>query len=259
MRSLSELEKKIYIRNVLIPQIGEAGQVKLLESRVLVIGLGGLGSPASLYLAAAGIGEIGLVDSDTVDLSNLQRQVLHGREDVGEDKIRSASHTLSRLNPDVRLNPIKTAVSAENILDLVSPYDFVIEATDNFESKFLINDACLRLGKPYSHAGILGAFGQTMTVVPGKGPCLRCVFEEVPPAGTYDTPDKVGVLGSVAGVMGTIQATEAIKYLTGAGRLLVGRMLTWDALGMRFREVELPAARRCGICGSHDPAICTER
>lgn len=249
MKNLTEIEKKIYSRNMLLPEIGEPGQLKLLGSRVLVIGLGGLGSPALFYLAAAGVGEIGIVDGDTVDLSNLQRQILHGRKDVGRNKTESAATTISRLNPDLRLNVCKTVLCDGNASEIIEPYDFVIEATDNFTSKFLVNDTCVCLGKPFSHAGVLGAYGQTMTVVPGAGPCFRCIFEEVPLPGTYDTPDRTGVLGSVAGVIGTIQATEAIKYIVGIEGLLVGRLLTWDALAMTFREIKLPANRDCTACG----------
>jgi molybdopterin-synthase adenylyltransferase len=258
MRNLTEIEKKIYNRNMLLPEIGESGQLKLLGSRVLVIGLGGLGSPALFYLAAAGVGELGIVDGDTVDLSNLQRQILHGRADVGLDKTESAAVTISRLNPDLRLNIHKTVLCDGNASEIIGPYDFVVEATDNFSSKFLVNDACVRLGKPFSHAGVLGAYGQTMTVIPAAGPCFRCIFEEVPRPGTYDTPDRTGVLGSVAGVIGTIQATEAIKYLVGIEGLLVGRLLTWDALAMTFREIRLPANPSCTACGPRDSAPCKE-
>ena len=254
LRALTELERKIYIRNMLVPEIGEAGQVKLLGSRVLVVGLGGLGSPALFYLAAAGVGEIGIMDGDEVDYSNLQRQILHGRGDIGKPKVDSARATISRLNPDARLNEYKTVLTSENADEIVARYDFVIEATDNFEAKFLVNDTCVRLGKAFSHAGILGTFGQTMTVVPGAGPCYRCIFEKVPAPGTYETTSTVGVLGSVAGVMGTIQATEAIKYLLGMGGLLVGRLLTWEALEMAFREVKLPSDKRCGMCRPRTPS-----
>ncbi|MHC1727388.1 MAG: ThiF family adenylyltransferase [Syntrophobacteraceae bacterium] len=258
MRVLNETEREIYKRNMLLPEIGESGQLKLLGSRVLVIGLGGLGSPALFYLAAAGVGEIGIADGDTVDLSNLQRQILHGRGDVGKKKTESARETIFRLNPDLEIRDFGT-LTKENISKILAPYDFIIEATDNFSSKFLINDACVRLGKPFSHAGILGATGQTMTIVPGAGPCFRCVFEQEPQAGTYDTTDRVGVLGSVAGVMGTIQATEAIKYLLGIGGLLTGRLLTWDAFSMVFREVKLPADQRCAVCGTAISARGDER
>ncbi len=253
IRRLTETEKQVYRRNILLPGVGESGQIKLRNSKVLVIGLGGLGSPALFYLAAAGIGEIGIADGDTVDLSNLQRQILHGRAEVGKQKTESARVAVSRLNPELNLKICET-VSRENASDIIAPYDFVIEATDNFQSKFLINDACVRLEKPFSHAGAVGMHGQTMTVIPGEGPCFRCVFEDEPQTGTYDTSDRVGILGSVAGVLGTLQATEAIKYLLGIGDLLVGRLLTWDALAMRFREVRLPMDRKCNVCGPENTA-----
>jgi molybdopterin/thiamine biosynthesis adenylyltransferase len=247
---LTDLEQELYSRNIRIPEVGVEGQLKLLNSRVLIVGLGGLGSPALYYLAACGIGEIGIADGDRVELSNLQRQILHGREDVGREKTASAERTITRLRPDLRLISYDSRISEDNAREIIAPYDFVIEATDNFVSKFLINDVCVRLGKAFSHAGILGMYGQTMTVVPGKGPCYRCVFGDPPPSGAVPTTQEVGVLGVVPGVLGAIQAAEAIKYLLNCGRLLVGRLLTWDALAMYFREVPLPGEMRCGICGA---------
>jgi len=246
---LTDLERELYHRNIQIPEVGEAGQLRLLGSRVLIVGLGGLGSPALSYLTACGIGEIGIADGDRVELSNLQRQILHGREDVGREKTLSAARSATRLRPDIRLRIYPCRVSEANADEIISPYDFVIEATDNFASKFLISDACVRLGKPYSHAGILGMYGQTMTVVPGKGPCYRCVFGDCPEPGTVPTTGEAGVLGVVPGVLGAVQATEAIKYLLNRGRLLVGRLLTWDALNMTFREIRLPEEARCAVCG----------
>lgn len=246
---LTALEQELYSRNIRIPEIGEEGQLKLLNSRVLIIGLGGLGSPALSYLAACGVGEIGIVDGDRVELSNLQRQILHGRDDLGRKKTASAARSVSRLRPDLRLIPYSCRISETNSREIIAPYDFIIEATDNFASKFLINDACVRLGKAFSHAGILGMYGQTMTIVPGAGPCYRCVFGDPPPPGAVPTTGDAGVLGAVPGVLGAIQAAEAIKYLLKRGRLLVGRLLTWDALDMRFREIPLPMEGRCGICG----------
>jgi molybdopterin/thiamine biosynthesis adenylyltransferase len=247
-RDLTDLERTIYQRNLLLPEFGEAGQLRLLEGRVLVIGLGGLGSAALFYLASSGVGELGMVDADCVDLSNLQRQILHGRDDVGRHKTSSARESIRRLRPDVRLNSYRVRISDAGAAEIISRYDFVIEATDNFESKFLINDLCVRSGKAFSHAGILGMHGQTMTILPGEGPCFRCLFEEVPPPGAVRTTGEAGVLGTVPGVLGVIQATEAIKYLVGCGRLLVGRLLTFDALEMTFREIKLPMERRCAIC-----------
>lgn len=245
---LSDLEQELYSRNIRVPEIGEAGQLRLSRSRVLIVGLGGLGSPALHYLAACGVGEIGIVDGDRVELSNLQRQILHGRGDVGREKTASAAESIARLRPDLRLVPYACRVTEANAREIIAPYDFVIEATDNFASKFLINDVCVRLGKPFSHAGILGMFGQTMTVVPGEGPCYRCVFGDPPPPGAVPTTREAGVLGAVPGVLGAIQAVEAIKYLANCGRLLVGRLLTWDALGMSFREIRLPQQARCPAC-----------
>lgn len=247
---LTEFEKELYHRNIRIPEVGEEGQLKLSRSRVLIVGLGGLGSPALYYLAACGIGEIGIVDGDRVELSNLQRQILHGREDVGREKTASAEQSITRLRPDLSLISYFCRISEANAQEIIAPYDFVIEATDSFVSKFLINDVCVRLGKAFSHAGILGMYGQTMTVVPGKGPCYRCVFGDPPPSGAVPTTQEEGVLGVVPGVLGAIQAAEAIKYLLNCGRLLVGRLLTWDALAMHFREVPLPGEMRCGICGT---------
>jgi molybdopterin/thiamine biosynthesis adenylyltransferase len=247
-RELTATERELYRRNILIPEVGEAGQLKLLQSKVLIVGLGGLGSPALLYLTACGVGEIGIVDSDRVELSNLQRQILHGWGDIGIEKTISARQSASRLRADVQLTPYPFRVTADNVSEIIAPYDFVIEATDNFESKFLINDACVRLGKAFSHAGILGGYGQTMTVVPGEGPCFRCVFGEAPPPGAVEEAGSAGVLTTVPGVLGTIQATEAVKYILGCGNLLVGRLLTWDAFSMAFREIKLPSDNLCEVC-----------
>lgn len=207
---LTDLEQKLYSRNIRIPEVGEEGQLRLLRSRVLIVGLGGLGSPALYYLAACGVGEIGIVDGDRVELSNLQRQILHGRDDVGREKTASAEQSITRLRPDLRLIPYSCRITEANAREIIAPYDFVIEATDNFASKFLINDVCVRLGKAFSHAGILGMYGQTMTVVPGKGPCYRCVFGDPPPPGAVPTTREAGVLGAVPGVLGAIQAARTI-------------------------------------------------
>ena len=245
---LTDFEKNVYRRNIDIPEVGEAGQLKLLKSRVLIIGLGGLGSSAVLYLAACGIGELGIADSDRVELSNLQRQILHGRGDIGSEKTASAERTVRRIRPSMRLNLHPFRITLQNASKVLARYDFIIEATDNFESKFLINDTCVRMGKPFSHAGILGTFGQTMTVIPGQGPCFRCVFEDMPDPSSIETTEEAGVLGCTAGVLGVIQAAEAIKYLIGRGELLTGRLLTCDTLTMTFREVRLPLKNCCEIC-----------
>jgi molybdopterin-synthase adenylyltransferase len=245
---LTEEEQARYQRNLLLEGFGPEGQLKLRRARVLVVGLGGLGSPAVYYLAAAGVGEIGLVDGDRVELSNLQRQILHGDGDVGRRKTTSAAESIGRRYRHVRLTICEDRLTQRNAVELLTPYNFVIEATDNFESKFLVNDVCVRLGKPFSHAAVSGYHGQAMTVIPGAGPCYRCIFGEVPPADAVRSPEEEGTLGTVPGVMGAIQATEAIKYLVGVGRLLVGRLLTWDALSSTPREVALPPKPSCTLC-----------
>ncbi|UCF30497.1 MAG: HesA/MoeB/ThiF family protein [bacterium] len=253
-RQLSDADRELYSRHIAIPEIGEEGQRKLLRSRVLVIGLGGLGSPALFYLTACGIGEIGIVDSDRVELSNLNRQILHGHPDLGDGKTDSARRRVEALRPDMYLEQFPLRLDENNGPDIVRMYDFIIEATDNFESKFLVNDICVREGKPFSHAGILGMYGQTMTVVPGQGPCYRCVFGEKPPPGRVKTTAEAGVLGTVPGVLGAIQATEAIKYVLGVNGLLVSRLLTYNAANMIFREVKLPPEKRCDVCAPQGQA-----
>jgi molybdopterin/thiamine biosynthesis adenylyltransferase len=247
MKDLNEAQKIRYARNMLMPEIGSLGQQKLLSSRVLVVGAGGLGSPALFYLACAGVGTVGIVDADRVELSNLQRQILHTLQDLDGLKTRSAKDKLNRLNPDIDINLYSIPLTQENGSDLINQYEFVIEATDNFETKFLVNDICVRSGIPFCHAGILGMFGQMLTVVPGKGACFRCVFDEIPEKAQMPTTAEAGVFGAVPGVLGAIQATEAVKFLIGAGKLLIGRMLTYDALSLMFREIKLPPPS-CKVC-----------
>jgi molybdopterin/thiamine biosynthesis adenylyltransferase len=239
-----------YSRNILLKEVGTKGQIKLLEAKVLVIGTGGLGSPAALYLAAAGVGTIGLVDPDVVELSNLQRQIIHSTKDVGRPKVLSGKETINNLNPDVEGVTYEEGVSSANITEIIKArdYDFVIDATDNFPAKFLINDACVLLQKPFSHAGISQLYGQTMTYVPGKGPCYRCVFLNPPPVNASPASEEKGVLGVIPGVMGTIQATVAIKYLLGIGELLTGKLLVFDALNMEFRKIEIATRTNCIVC-----------
>jgi molybdopterin/thiamine biosynthesis adenylyltransferase len=248
-RSLTDNERQIYSRTILIPEIGEEGQSKLLNSSVLVIGAGGLGSPALYYLAASGVGSIGIVDSDSVELSNLNRQILHGHPDLGDGKTASARRSIEQLRPDIEIEEYPFRIDSSNGQDIVKAYDFVVEATDNFESKFLINDICVGVGRAFSHAGILAMYGQTMTVIPGKSPCYRCVFQKAPAPGKIKTTAELGVLGTVPGVLGTIQATETIKYLMGMDGLLTGALLTYDAAAMNFRKVRLPMDKRCQVCG----------
>ena len=225
-----------YSRHILLKDVGGIGQEKLLGSKVLIIGTGGLGSPIALYLAAAGVGTIGLVDADVVDLSNLQRQVIHFTADVGRPKVTSAREKINQMNPDVTVHEINMRVDPSNILELIADYDFIIEGTDNFPTKFLVNDACILADKPFSQGGILRFQGQTMTHVPGSA-SYRCVYRQPPPPGAVPTCSEAGVLGAIAGMLGTIQAAEAVKYLVGIGDLLVNRILIFDALTMEFRTV----------------------
>jgi adenylyltransferase/sulfurtransferase len=247
--------------------VGEPGQEKLKQAKVLVVGTGGLGSPAAFYLAAAGVGRLGIADSDRVDLSNLQRQILHSTSDIGRPKVESAAEKLARLNPGCDVVGHAERVGAENAARLIEEYDIVVDGTDNFKTRFILNDACVAAGKPFVHGAVLGWVGQAMTVVPGAGPCYRCVFGEAPGAGggvpgddseesgrsegvcASISPERVGVLSPVPGVIGTIQATEAIKLIVGAGEPLVGRLLIWDGLRMEFDRVEVARDPGCAACG----------
>lgn len=244
----NETEVKRYSRQFLLPEIGPKGQESLKNSRVLIVGAGGIGSPAAYYLAAAGVGRIGIADPDQVEISNLNRQILHSNEGVGEAKAESAFKTLSKLNPDIEVLPIKNRINDENAENLLSPWDLVVDATDNFESKFLLNDRCVRLGKPLIHAGVTGWKGQVLTIFPGKTPCLRCIMDEPPIAESALTCVEAGILGSVAGIVGSIQATEAVKVLVGQGKSLTGRLLTVDGLNMRFRELKVNRSPNCPVC-----------
>lgn len=241
-----------YSRHIILKEVGEKGQKKLLNAKILIIGAGGLGSPAAMYLAAAGVGTIGIADADEVDLSNLQRQIIHATDDIGRAKVQSAKETMNKINPDVTVNTYHIFITSENIMDLIKDYDFIIDSTDNFSAKFLINDACVMAKKPFSHAGIIGFKGQLMTYVPGEGPCYRCVFKNPPPKGAVPTCKQTGIIGAMCGVIGSLQAMEAIKYILGAGELLTGYLLTYDALKMEFRKVKLPKDNSdCAVCGEH--------
>jgi adenylyltransferase/sulfurtransferase len=243
-----------YSRHIILKEVGVEGQKKIDEARVLIIGAGGLGSPAALYLAAAGVGVIGIADADEVDLSNLQRQVIHFTEDVGTPKVSSAARKMKAINPYAQVMEHKEFVNAANIEGIIRDYDFVIDGTDNFAAKFLVNDACVFQDKPFSHGGILRFSGQTMTVRPHASACYRCVFEAPPPADLVPTCSSAGILGAIAGMLGTIQAAEALKFITGAGTPLYNSLLTFDAAKMDFRKVPLKRNPRCPICGA-DPSI----
>ena len=246
---LNDAQRERYARHLVLPEIGEAGQKTLLRSKVLVIGAGGLGSPATFYLAAAGVGTIGSMDGDTVDLSNLQRQILHTTASLGANKTASAQERLEALDPSIRIEPYPFRLSANNAPEILARYDFIIDATDNFDSKFLIARACHESKKPYSHAGIRNFHGQTMTVIPGQTACYRCIFHE---NGAPKNAIPQGPLGALPGIIGSIQAIEAIKYLLGIGTLLTDALLTFDALAMSFRKVAVRRDPGCALCGMKD-------
>jgi molybdopterin/thiamine biosynthesis adenylyltransferase len=239
---------KRYSRHIVLKKIGSAGQKKLLAARVLVVGVGGLGSPAALYLAAAGVGCLGIVDDDEVEISNLQRQVLYGPDDIGHRKVTTARERLERFNPDVKVEIHETLLTPGNAIGIIERYDFVIDGTDSMASKFLINDACVTAGKPFVHAGIGNYCGQVLTCVPRESPCCRCAFGY---SDDYEPKRRIGVIGAVCGVTGSLEAMEAIKYITGAGDLLTGRILTYDALAGEFRTMRLaPRDGKCPVCGT---------
>src|ERR1035437_5113637 len=252
--NLTEQQIERYSRHIILPEVGGKGQEKLLAGKVLLVGAGGLGCPAGLYLAAAGVGTIGIMDADVVDLTNLQRQIAHATPDLGKPKVESAAEKFRAINPDVRVRTYRERLTAANAVELLKDYDFIIDGTDNFASKFLVADACHFALKPYSHAGILRFDGQTMTAIPGETACYRCIFSAPPPAGAVPSCSQAGLLGVLAGVLGCIQATEAIKFLLDIGELLANRMLVYNALNMKFREVALRPNRQCPLCGEH-PSI----
>jgi molybdopterin/thiamine biosynthesis adenylyltransferase len=247
--ALTQEQKERYSRQLMLAQVGQPGQQKLLSSKVLIIGAGGLGSPAAVYLAAAGIGTIGIVDADKVELSNLHRQIIHNTADLRIEKVKSAKTKMQAINPDVTVRTYCQRAKANNIREIIREYDFVIDATDNFPAKFLINDACFFEKKPFSHAGVLEFDGQLITVLPGKTTCYRCIFNAPPPAEAVPPASQSGLLGVLPGVIGTLQATEAIKFLLGIGKLLTDTLLTYNALTMEFRKVHFSRNPKCPLCG----------
>jgi adenylyltransferase/sulfurtransferase len=251
--ALSPAEFQRYSRHLLLPEVGVAGQARLRAARVLLVGVGGLGSPAALYLAAAGIGTLGVVDDDRLDLSNLQRQVLYATDDVGEPKAATAKARLEALNPGIAIDAHAVRLSAANARDLIGRYDVVLDGSDRVGTRYLVNDACVLLGRPLVSAAIHRFEGQAMTYVPGRGPCYRCLFPQAA-ASASESCAEAGVLGVLPGVLGVIQATEAIKFVLGIGELLVGRLLVYDALGMAFREFPVAQRADCAVCGS-EPRI----
>ncbi|MCH7634008.1 MAG: molybdopterin-synthase adenylyltransferase MoeB [Proteobacteria bacterium] len=250
----SEEQIERYARHIILPEVGGEGQAKLLQSRVLVIGAGGLGSPLLLYLAAAGTGTLGVVDDDFVDLSNLQRQVIHGTGRIGAAKVESARETLGEINPEVTLVPHQTRLNAENALELIADYDLVADGSDNFATRFLVNDACYLAKTPLVSAALLRFEGQISTFkayLGGEEPCYRCIFREPPPPGLIPTCAEGGVLGAVAGAMGSIQAVEVIKELLGIGESLSGSLLLYDALTTTFRKIKVKPDPECPLCGEN--------
>ena len=250
MFDFTEEELNRYSRHILLKDVGVEGQKKIRQGKILIIGAGGLGAPVALYLAAAGVGTIGIVDGDVVDLSNLQRQVIHFTADVGVPKVESAKAKMLAINPNVKVNTYREFLMADNALDIISDYDFIVDGTDNFPVKFLINDACVKAGKPFSHGGILRFEGQTFTHLPGTA-CYRCLFKSPPPANAVPTCSQAGVLGAIVGMLGTIQAAETLKYLTGVGELLTDRLLTFNAKTMEFRKIKTRRQDNCPVCGNH--------
>jgi adenylyltransferase/sulfurtransferase len=249
--NLSADEVKRYSRHLILPEVGMDGQRALKAAKVLCIGAGGLGSPAAMYLAAAGVGTLGIVDFDVVDMSNLQRQLLHGTTDVGRSKLASAKDRLHALNPNVHVETYETALSSANALQLFEPYDVILDGTDNFPTRYLVNDACVLLGKPNAYGSIFRFEGQASVFGTKDGPCYRCLYPEPPPPGLVPSCAEGGVLGVLPGIIGTIQATETIKLILGRGEPLIGRFLIFDALRMRFRELKLRKDADCPVCGTH--------
>lgn len=249
--SLSKEEIMRYSRHLIMPEVGMEGQLKLKQAKVLCIGTGGLGAPLGLYLAAAGVGRVGLVDFDTVDLTNLQRQILFDTNDIGHPKIEAATNRLRNLNPDIQIDTFETRLTSENALDILKDYDIVVDGTDNFPTRYLVNDACVILGKPNVYGSIFRFEGQiTVFAYPG-GPCYRCLYREPPPPGLVPSCAEGGVLGVLPGIVGAIQAAETLKLIIGKGEPLVGRLLLFDALAMRFRELKLRKNPECPVCGEH--------
>jgi adenylyltransferase/sulfurtransferase len=240
-----------YSRHFLLPEVGEEGQAKLLQARVLMIGAGGLGSPSAYYLAAAGVGTIGIIDNDIVDISNLQRQILHANDRVGMPKVESAKKTLEGLNPDVKVIPYEAKLTSENIMGILKDYDLVVDGCDNFPTRYLVNDACVLMGKPNVHGSIFQFEGQATVFYPGKGPCYRCLYPEPPPAEMAPSCAEAGVLGVLPGLIGTIEALEAIKILLEKGDTLIGRLLCFNTLTMEINNLKLRRDPNCPLCGDH--------
>jgi adenylyltransferase/sulfurtransferase len=243
-----------YSRHIILPEVGGKGQKKIQNAKVFIIGAGGLGCPVGYYLAAAGVGTIALIDNDTVELSNLQRQIAHSVNTIGMPKVESAKKTFEALNPDVNVIAIKKRISKDDIIDLIKDYDIVVDGSDNFPTRYLVNDACVMSGKPLVSGAILRFEGQVTTIIPDEGHCYRCLFEAPPPPGLVPSCQEAGVLGVLPGVIGSLQATEVLKLILGKGDVLKGELLIYNALKTTFRKVKVPKNRECPVCGEH-PSI----
>ncbi|MDX9752870.1 MAG: HesA/MoeB/ThiF family protein [bacterium] len=249
MDTLTPEQQQRYTRQIVLEGVGKEGQRRLLRHKILIIGTGGLGSPAATYLTAAGIGTIGLVDDDAVELSNLNRQTLHSTADIGVDKTRSAAQKLRNLNPDVQVIEHRLRVTEESIGPLLAPYDLILDATDNYPTRYIINDGCVRARKPLMHAGVSAFGGQAFLMLPGRTPCYRCLIPEAPPQPVFPPGLGAPILGATAGIMGTIQAMESIKFILGIGEPLIGKILTFNGLTMQFRQIPFPRDPECPVCG----------
>ncbi len=240
-----------YSRHIILPEVGGKGQEALLKARVFLVGAGGLGCPVGYYLAAAGVGTIGMIDNDTIELSNLQRQIAHNTDRVGMNKAESAKKTFEALNPDVTVHAIKDRISKDNIMDLIRDYDIVVDGSDNFPTRYLVNDACVLMKKPLVSGAILRFEGQVTTILPGEGHCYRCLFEEPPPPGLVPSCQEAGVLGALPGVIGGLQAMEVLKLILGKGKPLTNQLLIYNALDVTFRKVKVPKNPDCPVCGEN--------
>jgi molybdopterin/thiamine biosynthesis adenylyltransferase len=251
MTDFTDEQIERYSRHIMLPEVGGVGQIKMLEAKVLLIGAGGLGSPAAYYLAAAGIGNLGIVDFDVVDLSNLQRQIIHSTERIGMLKTESAKKTIAELNPDVKVTLFNEKLTSENILRIFADYDYILDGTDNFATRYLINDACVMTGKTNIHGSIFRFEGQATVFKPGDGPCYRCLYPEPPPPGLVPNCQEGGVLGVLAGVIGNLQVVETLKMILGIGTSLIGTLLIYDALNTEFRKLKLKRDPNCPVCGEN--------
>lgn len=243
-----------YSRHIILPEVGGRGQEKILNAKVVIVGAGGLGCPVGYYLTAAGVGTLGLIDNDTVEMSNLQRQIAHSVNTIGMPKVESAARTFKALNPDVNIIQVQQRISKDNILDLIKDYDIVVDGSDNFPTRYLVNDACVMARKPLVSGAILRFEGQVTTILPGDGPCYRCLFEDPPPPGLVPSCQEAGVLGVLPGVIGGLQATEVLKLILGRGEVLKGELLIYNALKTSFRKVKIPKNPSCAVCGEN-PSI----